>query len=136
MQITKEEEIPLIGLETIKEQIGFFDMIPQKEMVSLIMDAIKSFEEDKIELVKLQELYQKEAVEELLPLMKEQSPEFMKYEAVFLTNRNKKWIPKLKLELQNKSCFIAVGAAHLFEENGIIEGLKNEGFKLTPVINS
>ena len=62
-----------------------------------------------------------------------QSPEFLKYEDLFLTDRNKNWIPKLKENLSERSCFIAVGAAHLFGESGLISLLEFEGYTVTPL---
>jgi uncharacterized protein YbaP (TraB family) len=57
----------------------------------------------------------------------------MEFEDVFLTNRNKAWIPTIQSESKTKKCFIAVGAAHLFETNGVIQLLINDGFTLTPI---
>ena len=133
MQLTREQNIALIGLETIEEQVGFFDAIPNDEMATMIIESLKTYKEDIAEFEKLQQLYGDEKVDELIPLMKEQSPEFMKYEDLFLNNRNKKWIPIIKEKINSKSCFIAVGAAHLFENNGLIALLKAEGYTIKPI---
>lgn len=133
MALARENDIDLIGLETIAEQIGFFDAIPEAEMADLIMESLKSYKTDLADFEKLQTLYSTEKIDELMPLMKEQSPEFAKYEDLFLTDRNKKWVPKLDSLLSDKSCFIAVGAAHLFDENGLISLLKNAGFSVKPI---
>lgn len=51
-----------------------------------------------------------------------------------LTVRNQKWIPKIIDILQeNSNVFIAVGIGHLNFKNGLIEQLKNLGYKVTPV---
>jgi len=78
-------------------------------------------------------IYAEQNVKKMIPLMKKQSPEFMAYEDIFLTNRNKNWIPKLKTEMASKRCFVAVGAAHLFGENGILQLLENEGYTVTAI---
>ncbi len=133
MSMARENNIELIGLETFKEQVSFFDMIPHNEMATMIIESLENYEGDKSDFEKLQSLYSEQKVDELIPLMKEQSPEFLKYEDIFLTNRNKNWIPKLDGALQKKSCFIAVGAAHLFEENGLISLLKDQGYSVVPI---
>jgi len=133
MQIGQEKNIPLIGFETMEQQLGFFDLIPNKDIAQMIMTSVKDFEKEKTGTKQLMKLYAKEKVNKFIPLMKDQSPEFMAFEDLFLTNRNKAWIPAIIEESKTKSCFIAVGAAHLFETNGIIELLKNEGFLLTPI---
>lgn len=48
-------------------------------------------------------------------------------------NRNKKWVKKLKSELQNTPTFIAVGVGHLTGSKGLIHLLRTEGYTLTPV---
>lgn len=133
MKIAKENNIELIGLETIQQQIGFFDQIPNSEMAKMILEGLKSYKEDLEEFKTLQTLYSEEKIDKMIPLMKEQSPEFLKYEDLFLTDRNKNWIPDLKEILSKKSCFIAVGAAHLFDKKGLISLLKLEGYTLTPI---
>ena len=132
MQLGQENEIPLIGFETMEQQLGFFDLIPNKAIAKMIMTSVKDFEKEKKGAEKLMKLYAKEQVDKFIPLMKDQSPEFMEFEDVFLTNRNTAWIPTILKETKEKKCFIAVGAAHLFDENGIINLLKKEGFILTP----
>ncbi|MBI3135712.1 MAG: TraB/GumN family protein [Bacteroidetes bacterium] len=133
MAIAKQNNIPLIGLETIEEQLSFFDAIPPAEMADLIMQSVENFDDEKKETQKLMKIYAEQNVEKMIPVMKKQSPEFMKFEDIFLTNRNKNWIPKLKEEMASKHCFVAVGAAHLFGENGILKLLENEGYTVTAV---
>ncbi len=133
MLIANENNIPLIGLETIEEQLGFFDALSHEEMAGLIMDAVENFDDEKKETLKMMEIYSEQKVDKLVPFMKKQSPELMQFSDIFLYNRNKAWIPKIKEEVKDKSCFIAVGAAHLFGEDGVIDLLKKEGYTLTPI---
>ena len=133
MQMSAENDIPLLGFESMEEQLGFFDEIPSKDVALMIMNSVYNFEKEKKNTKKLEKLYAKQKVDKLIPLMKNQSPEFMEFEDVFLTNRNKAWIPKIIEETKTKKCFIAVGAAHLFDTNGVIQLLKNNGFTLTAI---
>tara|TARA_B100000809_G_C15037298_1_gene494237 strand:- start:141 stop:1046 length:906 start_codon:yes stop_codon:yes gene_type:complete len=133
MQMSAEKNIPLVGLETMEEQLGLFDKISAEEIANLIMTSVYNFEKEKKDTKKLQKLYSEQKVNKLIPLMKTQSPEFMEFEDLFLTNRNKAWIPKIMKETKDKKCFIAVGAAHLLDSNGLIQLLKNEGFTLTAI---
>ena len=50
-----------------------------------------------------------------------------------LVKRNKNWIPKIEQLIQQKTCFIAVGAGHLAGENGILELLRKQGFTVEPI---
>lgn len=133
MAIAAEKDIPLIGLETISQQLGFFDVIPKEAMAEMIISSIENYEKEGKDIKKLMKIYAQEKVDKLIPLINKQSPEFMEFEDVFLTNRNKAWIPKIMSEIKDKSCFIAVGAAHLFGDEGVIQLLKNEGLTVEAV---
>lgn len=133
MGLAGEHEIPLIGLETIEEQLAFFDSIPQTEMAELIISSTENFEKEQKDAIKLMKFYAEQKVEKLIPLLEKQSPEFMAYADLFLYDRNKRWVPKLEEEMKAKSCFIAVGAGHLFGDGGLIDLLKKEGYTLTPI---
>jgi uncharacterized protein YbaP (TraB family) len=54
---------------------------------------------------------------------------------LLLYDRNKKWVDSLNLILPSRSILIAVGAAHLPGENGLINLLRRKGFELTPIRN-
>lgn len=133
MGLAAEHNIPLIGLETIEEQLGLFDKIPKEKMALMIIESIKNHEEEKAETLKLMEFYAAQKVDKLIPLLQKQSPEFMEFEDVFLYDRNRNWIPKLTAEMENKTCFIAVGAGHLFGEKGVISLLEQQGYTVTAI---
>lgn len=56
------------------------------------------------------------------------------FDKCLLDDRNIKWMPKIRKNLdQNKVIFIAVGARHLYGENGLISLLKADGFSVERV---
>lgn len=133
MSIAHEKNIPLIGLETIEEQLGFFDQVPPAAMAKMIIESIRNFDEEQRNTLKLMKLYSKQKVDKLIPLLEKSSPEFMEFEDLFLYNRNAAWLPKIKTQMNEKTCFIAVGAGHLFGEKGLIDLLKKDGYTVTPI---
>ena len=54
----------------------------------------------------------------------------------FIINRNTNWIPIIESYMQNKSSFIAVGAAHLPGEYGVLKLLENKGYTVKPVCSN
>ena len=54
---------------------------------------------------------------------------------IMLEKRNINWVAQLKKIMDKKNIFIAVGAGHLVGENGVIDLLKKEGYKLRPLLN-
>ncbi|MGX7418834.1 TraB/GumN family protein [Carnobacterium gallinarum] len=52
----------------------------------------------------------------------------------FIVERTQKWMPKIDDALKNKeNIFIAVGSAHLYKTQGIIELLKQKGYTITKI---
>jgi uncharacterized protein YbaP (TraB family) len=47
--------------------------------------------------------------------------------------RNKNWMPLIKKAIAAKPTFFAVGAGHLGGKTGVINLLRTQGYKVTPV---
>lgn len=128
----KARGIKMSGLETLQEQMGFLDVMPYsfqaKELVKM-MDMTT----DGSDFKKLVEVYKSQNLDALSRIIKEQS-EGSVMEYVLLESRNKNWIQKIINYAKSQASFIAVGAGHLGGEKGIINLLKAEGYKLTPVL--
>jgi uncharacterized protein YbaP (TraB family) len=54
-------------------------------------------------------------------------------ENLMLADRNKAWVKKIPAIVKKESTFFAVGAAHLYGKTGVIELLKQQGYKVTAV---
>ncbi len=52
---------------------------------------------------------------------------------VLVFERNNNWMEILPNLMRTKNCFLAVGYFHLYNECGILEQLKNEGFVVEPI---
>lgn len=133
MSLAKEQQINTLGLETIQQQISFFDAIPAKEFGNIIKSYFENADSLKDQTKIMQEIYRSGDLDSLARYMMESSPELMEFEELLLTNRNINWVPQIIELIFQKPSFIAVGAAHLAGENGLIALLRKEGFKVTPV---
>jgi uncharacterized protein len=133
MGLAKKHNIPTIGLETIQQQIGFFDAIPTIEFGNIVKSYFKNADSLKAQTLVMQQIYRSGDLDSLARYMVESSPELMEFEELLLTNRNIAWIPQIMKLIFEKPSFIAVGAAHLAGEFGVINLLRKEGFTVTPV---
>jgi uncharacterized protein len=133
MSLAKNNKIPTIGLETIQQQISFFDAIPTKEFGNIVKSYFENADSLKAQTLILQQIYRSGNLDSLARYMVESSPELMEFEELLLTNRNIAWIPKIMKLIFEKPSFIAVGAAHLAGEFGVINLLRKAGFTVTPV---
>ena len=126
------------GLETLKYQASVLDSIPYKmqamQLLSYIDSANAGADNNK-EMEALMDAYKSQNLDELERLMLKTEPGMTTYYDILLFNRNRNWVKKLNDLLPKKSLVIAVGAGHLPGENGMIQLLRKEGYKVTPVKN-
>ncbi|NLN32638.1 MAG: TraB/GumN family protein [Flavobacteriaceae bacterium] len=124
------------GLESIEAQIQVLLSMSEEEALQSINYIVNHFEESEEELLKMLELYRNQEVQGLYNFTKE-SMEDPKYPQGnmedLLYKRNENWIPVIEKEIRSTPSFIAVGAAHLAGERGVIHLLRNQGYTLSPV---
>lgn len=126
MKIAQKNDIPIEGLETIDYQVSLFDTIPLEEQMAIF------YEDDfQKELHRLLKIYLKQDLEAMQELVQESK--MGELETIFITTRNKNWVEKLIPLIPETSMFIAVGAGHLPGEHGLINLLREAGFKVSPV---
>lgn len=125
--------IEIIGLETFEEQIGFFDSIPQEIQIGMLMKSIREYTKSSQQLMELIEQYKMQDLDGLYSIMMQDESGFIQIEDLLITGRNKIWVPKLMEIIQETPVFIAVGAGHLPGNEGVIELLRAQGYKLTPL---
>lgn len=138
-KIAKKKKLENVGLETLAFQMEVFGSIPMDDQVAMLVRTIDSMDVALGEFDKLIELYKNQDIEGLASFMNESehSKELMQNsKAEFLTDRNNRWIATIDSLIQDKQCFIAVGAAHLPEEKGVIELLRKEGYTVKPIENN
>lgn len=134
INIAKQNNKPLMGFETISEQIEFIERDAKNPKWKQVQKPIKYW---------LKHLKNPNLVED------DDNCKFTNYyknfaldyrfdhpcdpENVLVTERNNNWMKQLPNLLQTKNCFIAVGLLHLANNCGLLQQLKNQGFTITPV---
>lgn len=136
MNLAKTEGKDLVGLESIDTQIDALFCQSNEDAVAAISYLAENQNELKSETLKMMNLYKQKDVQGLYEMTKEsfQDPKYPQSDIkVFLDNRNISWIPVIEKLIAEKPAFIAVGAAHLAGENGVINLLKKQGYTLKPI---
>jgi uncharacterized protein YbaP (TraB family) len=129
-QIAKKQNKKLLGLETVDFQLSLFDKMPIHEQVQMILESLKELESSKKKFAEMEELYLQQDLDRLSELSNESSNYLNRS---FLEDRNLDWIPKIENMMKEKVVFIAVGAAHLAGQEGVIELLIKNGYHVLPV---
>jgi uncharacterized protein YbaP (TraB family) len=126
----KRKKIPVLGLETLQQQMEALDAISIEEQAVALDESIVS---GRAEYDKLLKVYLNRDLETLGKQMVENDEMMDDFSAELLTKRNKNWVPLLQKWMSENSIFVAVGAGHLPGEDGLINLLKREGYRVEPL---
>ncbi len=132
-KMAKENDLEIIGLETIEEQMSFIDEISLEEQAEMLMEYVDDFDEQVKVMKDMIEVYKSQDVDGMYTMVQEESDEDSDFEEVLLTNRNKNWVKALPAIMKKQPTFIAVGAGHLGGPNGVIRLLQKEGYSVKAV---
>ncbi|MDH3671294.1 MAG: TraB/GumN family protein [Gammaproteobacteria bacterium] len=128
---------PTFGLETIEEQIGVFNDMSMEDQVTLLRHAVRIHGEITREFERLVEIYRDGDLNRLVELVRGyKDEEGGAYDAMLerlLTRRNRVMVERMAPRLQEGNAFIAVGAAHLPGENGLLDLLDRAGYRVSAV---
>ncbi len=122
----------VVGLESAKWQLELFDQIDLSEQVSALYELVTEKNVAQQELVNMANAYISGNGEKLHEIMVAQD-DFLGAAALFLDQRNKTWAEKLPKLFANKSSFVAVGAGHLYGDQGLLRLLIAQGYEITPI---
>ncbi|MGC9331279.1 MAG: TraB/GumN family protein [Bacteroidales bacterium] len=123
----------ILALETLSDQIGAIDKMSVEEQVDMLMDGLTDDENSmEKQFNQLVEVYVAQDIDSLQVLMQDTAlPEFFGKELII--KRNKGMAKALHKIMKKQSVFAAFGAAHLVGEKGVIELLRQKGYKIEPV---
>lgn len=130
MYYAKKKNKNLYGLESVEDQIKAIDKISLNEQAKMLLSLVEEENKMQEELDLLIKMYLSQDIEKLFTqtIKNESMPaNFKKY---FIDKRNKKITKEIIKISRKESCFHAVGAAHLGGANGILQLLKNKGYKV------
>ncbi|GHB52856.1 TraB/GumN family protein [Persicitalea jodogahamensis] len=133
MGLAKKQKVEVVGLETVEEQMAVFDSIPYADQAKMLVTLMDSLPQAREEFSKMVEVYKKQDIAGLYDMTLESVFELENQQEVLLTDRNKRWIPIIEKQVADKPTFIAVGAAHLGGEDGVIALLRRQGYSVSAI---
>ena len=130
----KKQKKQTIGLEKTIEQIDAFSSISYELQAEGLVDAVKNYgNEDELDMDAMMKYYVEGNLDKLLEMTTDprENAEMAKiFNDVFLVKRNYNMAERAEPFIKKGSTFIAVGAAHLPGEYGVIELLRKKGYKV------
>ncbi|MGN0186407.1 MAG: TraB/GumN family protein [Paludibacteraceae bacterium] len=136
-QIAEQNNIPVMGLETVDDQIALlYNSQTLERQAFLLVGMVEQSDRAADEIVALNRLYRKGDLDGLLSLYENDTTKYAPTQQEMfgmLGDRNDTWARTLPKLMNDQPCFIVVGALHLPGENGLIALLRKAGYKVKPV---
>lgn len=133
MDLAFQRETKTSGLETMQEQLNIFNELSYSDVADQLISTLRAGESGANEMEELVNAYVSFDLGELERLTLSSDDPLTEHMDAFLYDRNARWIPTLDSLMHEKPCFVAVGAAHLPGEKGVIQLLEKEGYTVRPI---
>lgn len=129
---------PVIGLETISEQLAVFDELTLADQTALLADVVYGQDDVGRDLEALHRAYLARDLNEIANISERHLPTgnariYRNVMDRLLTQRNQRMLDRLAPILRQGGAFIAVGAAHLSGDSGLLRQLERAGYRVTAV---
>ncbi len=135
MTIAKKEKKEIYGFETIEFQSSIFDSIPYGVQAKDLLKNIDSMNKYKLYFNRMVQTYKNQQTDSLVAIVNDKTFSDGENNDALLKNRNLNWVKQLKIILPKTNIFMAVGAAHLFGKDGLIDLLTKDGYTIKPIVN-
>jgi hypothetical protein len=131
------QNLPVSGLETVAEQLAIFDGLPLPQQIALLEDTVRMQADLDREFEALHNAYLARDLAAIVAISEKHQPgDERLYNEVMdrlLDQRNRRMAERMAPLLKQGGAFIAVGAAHLPGETGLLRLLEKAGYRVTAV---
>ncbi len=125
---------PVEGLETIEQQLGYFDTLPETQQRDMLVSVVEDAGDTKSSFEKLFNAWISGDTEIIAELSTGGILEDPKTREKLLVARNQDWTEQLDKKLQSPgTSFVAVGAAHLVGSDAVQAMLEKRGYKIQKI---
>ncbi|HVJ02685.1 MAG TPA: TraB/GumN family protein [Sphingomonas sp.] len=125
---------PVTGLETAREQLGYFDALPADAQRALLIDTLGDLPDAGATVDRMVAAWSKGDADGLAALMNEDLDRSPELAEKLLAARNRKWAEWLVERMQQPgTVFVAVGAGHLAGGQSVQAELARRGLKVERV---
>ncbi len=128
----KKSKKKIIGIETADEQLGALNSLTYQEQADMLVKELDNMATDTAAGPDLVRFYLDQNLDSVAAMdnTNEMPPKFFK---ALVTDRNLRMADRIASFIKDKPTFIAIGALHLPAKGGVIELLREKGFKVEPV---
>ncbi|MCB1547676.1 MAG: TraB/GumN family protein [Hyphomicrobiaceae bacterium] len=139
-ELARKSGRPVVGLETIEDQLRAMAAVPMTDQVSMLRVAVKLYPRLDDMMETIVQLYLKREIAAAWPLQRVLAREakvgpvsLAAFKHQLLTVRNRRMHDAALPILAQGGAFIAVGALHLVGDDGLVATLRAAGYRVTAV---
>jgi uncharacterized protein YbaP (TraB family) len=124
----------LVGLETARQQLGYFDTLPLPAQRKLLIETIDDLPQAGSKIDQAVTAWRRGDADGLAKLVNEDSTSSPEVTQALLVNRNRNWADWISKRMQQPgTVFVAVGAGHLAGSTSVQAELAKRGLKVERV---
>jgi uncharacterized protein YbaP (TraB family) len=121
---------PTAGLETLQEQLGFFEALSPEEQAKFLDLVVTENHDVGKDTQDVITAWRAGNAGKLAALLSDEYKSFPTLYRLLVTERNKRWVPQIEKLLRDKdNCLVVVGALHLVGDGGLLDLIRKDGFK-------
>lgn len=125
---------PVEGLETMVQQYGFFDSIPESEQRTMLANALSPSGSSEGQMDSAVNAWASGQPEKIASVMNSEADAMPTLKRLLLTDRNGRWADWIRQALNRPgTLFVAVGAGHLAGPGSVQEMLASKGVQVMRV---
>jgi uncharacterized protein len=122
---------PIIALETVDEQLGFFAHLTVEQQRQYLRATLKDLDNEASDAGTMVDAWQRGDSAELERLLRKESANNPELFRTLTVDRNHTWLPKIVAMLrEDRDYLVIVGALHLVGPDGLVALLRSQGFQV------
>lgn len=126
----------VVALEKLEEQLALFDEVSGRDQAEVLREALKRIEENPGAQERLLQDYLAGDMRRVFREMERElakNPGARAFKEAMLDDRNRRMVERMTPLLERGKAFVAVGAAHLPGDEGMLHLLEQQGYRVTRV---
>ncbi|MDH5427594.1 MAG: TraB/GumN family protein [Nitrospirota bacterium] len=118
------------GLETVEFQLNLFDQLSPSTQEQFLLQTLEELKNLNTQVHDILKAWKQGHVQQLEALLAGMG-DYPELNQALVLNRNQAWLPHMEQALQEKEpVLIVVGALHLLGKDGLVEALKERGYRV------
>ncbi len=136
LQRARGQNKPVIGLESIEQQLRYLDALPEADQRRMLRATIADAGTARADTNRLVALWQAGDVAAIARDFAREAKASPRLQKTLITDRNRRWADWIAGVMRRPGrVFIAVGAGHFGGADGLLAVLKARGLRAVPVVN-